>query len=204
MILVYHEISNKIINNGNTVNFLVFIAQIVLLKIMGKKFVTLNNYVQKNKNLIVLRFDDVSKETLRCVIPILNFFKCPAEFFVVEDFVKSNNGYWADTEDLKNIVTYGHRIQYHSKSHKNLTQIDNLNELLDEILPPEFLINIDPKGMEYFAYPYWVYNEQIIKLVQKYYKAALSGNSACIGLYNKESSEYELDGIKMTNTKIII
>lgn len=84
MILVYHEISNKIINNGNTVNFLVFIAQIVLLKIMGKKFVTLNNYVQKNKNLIVLRFDDVSKETLRCVIPILNFFKCPAEFLLLK------------------------------------------------------------------------------------------------------------------------
>ena len=198
MILVYHEISNKINKNENNVHFIIFTIQILILKTMRKKIVALKQYNENDKRQVVLRFDDVDKQTLKYVLPILKILSCPAEFFVVEDFVNSNNGYWADIDDLKNIVNQGHRIQYHSKSHKNLTQIDNQTELIEEIIPPEFLLKTDSEGMEFFAYPYWVYNEQVIEIVKKYFKGALSGNHICTPDGGSDSG-YVLDGIKMKN-----
>ena len=103
MILTYHNI-NFISKDENTVNVFFFIIHLLKIKFSNKKVVYLSEYDCNNKYHIVLRFDDVDKKTLHFVIPILKILKCPAEFFVVEEFVNSNNGYWADIDDLKNIV----------------------------------------------------------------------------------------------------
>lgn len=198
MILTYHNI-NFISKDENTVNVFFFIIHLLKIKFSNKKVVYLSEYDCNNKYHIVLRFDDVDKKTLHFVIPILKILKCPAEFFVVEEFVNSNNGYWADIDDLKNIVKNGHRIQYHSKSHKDLTQIQNEDELIKEITPPKFLCEIDPEGMKYFAYPFGVYNKHMVAdLIKRYYAGALSGNGYA------DSSQYVLDSIKMKNKVLYI
>ena len=174
MILTYHQIGSKI-KDLNTVHYFTFILHLCILKLFNIKVVFLNEYDENNKKLCVLRFDDVDKKTLKYAIPILKIFGYPAEFFVVSGFVSSNNNYWADVDDLRAISGIG-RLQYHSKSHKDLTEIDEIQAIEEEIKTPEWLKNINSEGFNYFAYPYWKYDDRIINCIQKYYKGALSGN----------------------------
>lgn len=192
MILTYHSVHSKV-KNSNTVNFFVFILQLLYLKLRGKSFVTLKNYNKEDKKQIVIRFDDVDKKTLRYVIPVLKVFKAPAEFFICESFVLSQDRYWASVTDLKNIVKKGFRLQYHSKTHPDLSAITDLQVLEEEIRIPEFLKEIDHEGFEYFAYPYWVYNDNVVEIVKKFYKAALSGNG------KSNYTNWAMDSIKMKN-----
>ena len=192
MILTYHSVHSKV-RNANTVNYLVFILQLLCLKLRGKLFVSLKNYDKEDKKHIVIRFDDVDKKTLNYVIPILRAFKAPAEFFVCESFVLSKEGVWADIADLQKVVQKGFRLQYHSKTHPDLTAITDLQVLEEEIRIPEFLKEIDNEGFEYFAYPYWVYNDNVIEIVKKNYKAALSGNG------KSNYTNWAMDSIRIEN-----
>lgn len=175
MILVYHNID--LYSKGEkTVSVFKFFLQILLLKLCGKKIVSLFDYDMKDKHQFVLRFDDVDKITLKYALPVLKFLKCPAEFFVCEQFVAANDGYWANIDDLKNLVKQGFRLQYHSKNHIKLDTINDIKVLETEIKPPKYLKNIDIHGFKYFAYPCWCYNIDVISVVQNYFKGALSGN----------------------------
>lgn len=197
MILTYHNIDLNS-KHVNVVNIIIFILQMLTLKILRKKIVFLKHYDMLNDNQIVLRFDDVDKKTIKYVIPILQFFKYPAEFFVCDDFIKSNDNYWANLDDLKQIVNLGFRIQYHSKSHIKLTSICDFQKLDSEIKVPEYLKTIDSQGFEYFAYPYWEYNDKILSVIKKYYEGALSGNG------KSNNTIWAMDSIKILNNLWII
>ena len=77
--------------------------------------------------------------------------------------------------------------------HKLLTEIINEKELLDELICPDWLKEIDLKGFKYLAYPFWRYNDNIIDIIQKYYIGARSGN----GFSN--NTQYAMDSIKVTS-----
>ncbi len=196
MILTYHKIDIKS-KDENTVSLFIFFMQLLVLKITNKKSVLLENYDMNNKSHFVIRFDDVDKKTLKYAIPVLRIFKYLAEFFVCEDFVLSGGNYWADINNLKKIVSLGHRLEYHSKSHKNLIEIEQEKLLEKEIKTPDALKIIDKNSFKYFAYPYWKYNDKIISIVMKYFNGALSGN----GFSNQ--TIWAMDSIKMKNTLVM-
>jgi peptidoglycan/xylan/chitin deacetylase (PgdA/CDA1 family) len=199
MIFVYHDI-NIISKNENTVSIIVFVFQMLLILITNKKVVSLQEFfLKQDKDNVVICFDDGYKHVKKYALFILKIFRFPFEIFVCSDFVKKGdygNKKYLSLKDLKSIVTNKIRIQYHTKSHKRLTEINNQDELKTEIVCPDFLKNVDEKGFDYIAYPYWVWNKNVIDIVKENYRGARSGN----GYAN--NTMYAFDSVKVKNSII--
>lgn len=195
MILTYHKVLEKFDGENNATSLLSFEKQIKSLK--GKTVVSLADYDMHNKNHIVLSFDDGYSSIHSHVAPILNTLGYPFEIFIVKDFFdqgENGNGAFMDREALKMCVNLGGHIQYHTKTHPKLTEIEDREKLEEEIKVPDEIKNIDPKGFEYFAYPFWQYNDRILNIVKKYYKGARSGNGYAT------NSIYAMDSIRMCDS----
>jgi len=196
VILVYHNISIKS-KDENTLSFLDFVLQMLKLKIKNTKIVSLNEY-DVNSDNVVIAFDDGFHNVLKYAYPILKLFKYHFEIFICDKYVKeanSGNKHFLNIDELKFLVRNGAHLQYHSKSHKNLTAISNNDELECEIICPEDLRKLDKNGFKFFAYPFWVYNDSVINIVKKYYRGARSGNGYA------DNSEYALDSVKVMENK---
>lgn len=72
---------------------------------------------------------------------------------------------YCDWDQIMELVNQGAQLGWHSRTHRDLTTLDE-EELIDEIRPPF--------RMDYFAYPYGRYNQQVVDVVRKYYKKAYS------------------------------
>ena len=192
MILTYHNI-DILSKDENTVCLLFFIIHLLSLKFQQKKIVFLDEYNPKDKNHVVLRFDDGYLNVYKYVAPILKFFNFKFEIFVCPCFI--GNDCFMNLELLKNIQKFNCRIQYHTLNHKDLSLIEDENILDREISPSEILKNLfSDLNFKYIAYPYWRFNDKAIKIAKKYYKGALSGN----GFSN--NTQWALNGIKVLNT----
>ena len=190
-ILVYHKIALRSKDNL-TVSIYNFIKHLFFLK--GKEVVYLQDYSPNKKTQYVLRFDDGYKSIKHFVAPLMKLFGFPYEIFIVDNFYRNallGNKVWCNKQDLEYIIKSGGRLQYHSKSHPDLTK--QTEDLPAELLVPQDLRNLDKKGFTFFAYPFWKYNQIVINEVQKHYIGALSGNGF------GDDSTYALNGIKMDN-----
>ena len=189
MIFTFHKIS-FMRTDSITCNLFGFIKQMFVLS--KYKVVYLRDYNPNDKNQAVIRFDDGCKSLLKYAVPILKIFGYPFELFIVADFIaegeKGNKGF-LNKKELMQIVNKNGRLQYHSKSHVKLTEISDYEKLKAEIICPTEIKELDNNGFEYFAYPYWVYNDKITAIVKEYYKGALSGNGYSMG------GQYSLDSV---------
>jgi len=177
MILTYHKI--KLFSGYDSIAIGFFDFFLKMLSLKRKEIVYLDSYNPDDKNQIVITFDDGYKEIIKYAIPVLKFFNYPFEVFLVSDFfdaAEQGNKDYCNKNDIKKIIKNGGRLQYHSKTHPHLDKIDNLEILKDEIKVPEHLIKLDPKGFNFFAYPFWSYNDNVISIVKNYFQGARSGN----------------------------
>lgn len=192
MILTYHNI-DFISKDENTVCLLFFIVHLLILKIKHKRIVFLDEYNPDDKTQVVLRFDDGYLNIYKYVAPILKLFNFKFEIFISPCFI--GKILYMDLDMLKKIQHFNCRIQYHALNHKNLSLIEDEELLDEEIRPSEFFKdNFSDLNFNYIAYPYWKYNDKAVKIAQKYYKGALSGN----GFSN--NTQYALNSIKVLNT----
>ena len=181
MIYTYHHIKTKVKNNITITPFRFFLDMVGLI---GKKVVYLDDYNPDDSKNVVLTFDDGYKSFLKYAFPILRFFKYPFEICVCSDFV-NDHGYYLSCEDLRYLVKNGAHLQYHSKSHKDLTTLNSDDEIIAEITCPVYLKELDKNSFKFFAYPYWNTNEHIAKLVTKNgYIVGLSGDGRTRNLPN--------------------
>lgn len=197
MIFTYHKIS-FLKSDKSTVNLWNFIRQ--MFEARKYKVVFLKDYDINDKNQIVLRFDDGYKSVLKYAVPVLKFFGYPFEVFIVEKFYdKEEKGdkNFMDKKDLKEVIKAGGRLQYHTKSHPDLSLIEDKEKLKLEIICPEYLKALDKNGFEFLAYPFWKHNCETMKIIQENYKGACSGNGFA------ENTDYSMDGIRAEANTII-
>lgn len=199
MILVYHKISFKK-NENITIDIFSFIKQLLQLKIKGYKVVHLDEYNFQDAAQIVIRFDDGYKSVLKYALPVLKFFNFPFEVFIVENFfisAQKGNNKFLNKNDLEKIVKSKGRLQYHTKSHPDLSTIKDESKLQKEIICPDYIKALDINGFKYFAYPFWKYSPESIEIIKQHYQGACSGNG-----FAKDDA-YLMDGIKVNkDTKI--
>ncbi len=95
--------------------------------------------------------------------------------FIMGDYVGTDNSFdegkhyleefctWQELYDLRD--NYNCELAWHTKSHRDLTKLSQ-EELEEEIKPRV--------PMDKFAYPYGKFNDDVIKVVKKYFKEAYS------------------------------
>lgn len=172
-----------------------------MLDIQNKKVVYLDDYNPINPDLIVITFDGVYKNVLDYALPILDKFNYPFELFISSDYIGINNSFdvpeplasFVDIEDLKLMVARNGRLQWHTRSHPDLTNDTNADDLLRELEVPDDLQKLDDKGFKWFAYPYGKFNETVLKKAKEKFHGAVSchqGNGTDI---------YQLNRVTVTN-----
>jgi peptidoglycan/xylan/chitin deacetylase (PgdA/CDA1 family) len=159
-----------------------------------KEVVYLDEFDVHKKNQVVITFDDGYKNFLKYAFPILKIFKYKFELFVIGEYyintkVSERNlvRQWLTKKDLEKVLkTSNGRLQYHTRTHYHLTEIENINTLEEEMKLPGQLKKLDASGFSWLAYPYCDWNNQVVQIAKKYYKGARAGE----GGKNKNDPDY--------------
>jgi peptidoglycan/xylan/chitin deacetylase (PgdA/CDA1 family) len=200
MILMYHDISPEIVNDY-CVSLDVFADQMNYLR--KYEVVNLADYDLGNPRHVVITFDDGCSNVIQHALPIMEKHSYPFEIFVVGDFIHGNvsgesgfdqaNGY-AHLDKLKQAADSLGRIQWHSRSHPNLSRlsIDIIQQELD--VPAHFRDLFPPPHFRWFAYPYGEHDGRVVDEARQRFDGAVSvylGNNV---------DRFQLNRIMVTDT----
>ena len=181
MILLYHKIS---VDNPSLwwVDVDNFYRQ--MYELQNRKVVFLDDYDSSNEDHVVLTFDGIYKNVLEYAAPMLQKFKYPFELFVTSNYLGKDNKWdgnepyaeFANIDDLKRLVRMGGRLQWHTQSHPDMDQLEDIKTIQDELSVPTFLSEIDPEGFKWFAFPHGNYSPTVLTEVGKRFRGSLSCN----------------------------
>ena len=171
-----------------------FYRQMIELK--SKQVVYLDDYNPQDPNHVVITFDGVYKNILKYAAPILQEFNYVFELFVSSNYVGSDNTFdteepitqFADFQDLKALVNINGRLQWHTKSHPDLTVEKDGVDIFGELDIPEDIKALDRNGFQWFAYPYGRFNQKVLEAVKDRFSGAVScfqGNDLDIYCLNR-------------------
>jgi hypothetical protein len=144
-----------------------------------QNWVFLNDYTDPvNQN--VMTFDGPYTSLLEGADQL----KIPFEVFVFwgnlgTDRLKNTDQRFCTWDETKQLEKYGARLQWHTRTHRRLTEIDAQEQEFDII--PAF-------ECEWFAYPYGDFNESAKEITKKYYRGAVSviqGNDTDVYCLNR-------------------
>lgn len=173
-------------------------------------------YEYRNKNAIMLTFDDSYKTVYTNLLPILSKLekkygkKVKVVLFVNpgtlanEDNMSSSH---LECQDLRAGLQKGFfDIQSHGDNHKNLTEISQ-QEIVSELLLARIKLrkcteDLDPdqKVASHLAYPYGAYNKQVLEYVNKYYLSAYLYNDKLLN-YSCLQDNYKIPRLMVNRQK---
>ncbi len=178
MILLYHKI-----DSGNKTQWWVsadtFYRQMAQLK--HKKVVYLDDYDPNNSEHVVITFDGVYENLLKYAAPILKKFGYPFELFITGDTIGKGNEFdtveppcdFASKDTLRKLIDIGGRLQWHTKTHRKITDVKDL-EVKAEVLPPQSIRSLDKDGFRWFGYAHGIFDDRSQDLVKKHYTGGLA------------------------------
>ena len=173
-ILCYHSVSEA--DWQFSVDPLEFEKQIEFLS-QTKKVISLEEIINQgedeNLNRVAITFDDGYEDIYKKAFPIFKKYGIKAAVFVMgdEELVDraqlGNNKKLLSLGQIKKLKQAGWEIGFHSRTHSDLTKIDE-NLLKGEIIQGKQEVE-EKLGFKvrYFAYPRGLYSKNIIKAVQK-------------------------------------
>lgn len=172
-----------------------------MLELKSRKVVYLDDYDPKNPENFVITFDGIYKNVVDYALPILKDFNYPFELFISSDYIGIDNSFdcsepladFVNLEELKFLTEMNGRLQWHTKSHPDLTKEKHLSKIVSELEIPDDLKNLDPQGFKWFAYPYGNFNQIVVDEVKKRFVGALSCNQG------NDIDVYCLNRITVTN-----
>jgi GT2 family glycosyltransferase len=144
--------------------------------------VSLDEYDIADPRHVVITFDGVYEGIYRCALPILKKFSYPFELFLVGSYIGQVNEFdrevepaarFASEEELRALVAGGGHLQWHSRTHQDLTTLDP-RQLSDEVRIPERIRELDPKGFNWFAYPHGKSSHHVANEARLVFKGALA------------------------------
>jgi len=169
-----------------------------MLELGSKQVVYLDDYDPHNPNHVVITFDGVYKNILKYAAPILQELNYPFELFISSNYIGIDNSFdteepltqFANLQDLKIMVSMNGRLQWHTKSHPDLSFDSNgVNaNILDELDIPKECKELDTSGFNWFAYPYGRFNQKVLELVKDRFLGSVScdqGNNSDIYCLNR-------------------
>ena len=179
MILLYHKISLE-----SPTKWWVTIDDFYrqMNEIQNKKVVYLDEYDAADPDQVVITFDGVYDNVALFAAPILSYFNFPFELFIIGDQVGRENVFnpeeprttFASRQLLSAMVERGGRLQWHSKTHDDLSLIMDTQQIDAELQIADDLRKIDPHGFRWLAYPHGRFSDSLISRARKKFAGALS------------------------------
>ena len=178
-ILLYHRIAEPQPGTSLCVSPVDFEKHIEYLYNQGYKVVSMDeisDYFKRrgkiDKKTIVLTFDDGYEDFFTNAYPVLRKFGFNATVFLVTDYVGKTNVWdhrdgWPKAklmswEQVKELSQKGVSFGSHGKTHKPLTKMHSIKEVIAEIKLSKKIIEIGAKRpIRCFSYPYGRYNKFI-------------------------------------------
>jgi peptidoglycan/xylan/chitin deacetylase (PgdA/CDA1 family) len=173
-------------------------------------------YEHRNKQMIMLTFDDGYKSLYTNLLPILSrlekkYNKKIKVVLFINPGTLANKNSLASThlgcQELRKGWQKGFfDIQSHGDNHKNLTEISQ-QQVVSELLLARIklrkcLDDLDPeqKVASHLAYPYGAYNTQVEKYVTKYYSSGYLYNDKLLN-YTCLKDNYKIPRLMVNRTK---
>jgi peptidoglycan/xylan/chitin deacetylase (PgdA/CDA1 family) len=193
-ILVYHSIE-EYSGKGSKELYVTpvnFEKQMRFLKDHGYTLLTFERWedLKSVNKPIFITFDDGYKNNLNAFKVLEKIrddrFQPVATFFVISEFIGRPNR--LTEKELKMMSdTKVISIQSHTRTHPDLTQIDNLDNELK--VSKEKIEKITGRPVLALAYPYGNFNDRVVQETKKYYKYGLTTTP---GPYMKKGLKNEL------------
>jgi len=189
-ILTFHSISD---NNRDFFAVLpsVFEAEMQRLTEKGYKGISLRQFYENagQGKIVVLTFDDGYKDFFDTVVPILNALNFSATVFILAGLIGSlacwrkkelQSSVLLNWNDIHSAIDAGYEIGSHGLYHPNYFHLST-EGLKQEIDGSKRIIEENIKApITSFAYPYNIYNEQIMEIVKgASYKYAVRNGTGC-------------------------
>ncbi|GAH14125.1 unnamed protein product, partial [marine sediment metagenome] len=116
-----------------------------MLELKGYDVVYLDDYDPADAGKAVITFDGIYKNVLQFAAPILSRFNYPFELFITSDQLNGDNAFdsvepeahFVSIEECQELILFGGRLQWHTRSHANLKDVFALDEIQRELEIPE-------------------------------------------------------------------
>lgn len=135
--------------------------------------------------LVAITFDDGFQNIRKYGLPILERHGFPATVFLVAEYCERDNGWpsqppvvrrrsllrWSEVKEMCAArITFGS----HTLTHPDLTDLPRASAAEEIISSKKRIEDTIGRSVEFFAYPYGAYNEQVKTLVKQHYSLACS------------------------------
>lgn len=203
-ILVYHGMRPLRPNDGDLVKMFntepqVFEKQMQYLKDNNYSVISFNDLYEAlnsgkklSEKSVILSFDDGSQSQYDYAFPVLKKFNFTATFFIFTS--APGHKYFLTWDEIKELDAAGMTIGSHTLNHPYLDKITDPKELEKQIIYGKTSLEKHMgKIVDFFAYPFGEYNDQIIEVVKK--SGFKMARSIHIGRYHTIADLYTLKGI---------
>ena len=180
MILVYHKVSLESPTHW-WVTADAFDAQ--LADLQSFDVVRLDEYDPSNSRHVVITFDGPYADVVTYGLPLLEKWGYPFEVFVIGGWVGKENTFdqhveprarFADLRQLDQLVKAGGRLQWHTRSHCRLADLDEQSLALELEPQAELRTRFGAPHFEWFAYPHGETSEKVSALVKTRFSGAVA------------------------------
>ena len=182
-ILCYHQLRDfKSTDSKRAKDYIVpvgnFREQIKLLADSGYHSILpdqLYDYLNHGKSLpekpVMITFDDTRLEHYTEALPELNKYGFKGVFFIMT--VSLNRPGYMSKEQVRQLGEEGHVIGLHTWNHKNVKTFIDEDWLIQVEKPAEQLRQITGKPVDYFAYPFGLWDKSALQKMKEHrFKAA--------------------------------
>jgi peptidoglycan/xylan/chitin deacetylase (PgdA/CDA1 family) len=153
----------------------------------------LNDYYTKGKALpskpVMITFDDTRLDQYTAALPELNKYGFKGVFFIMT--VSLGRPGYMSRDQVKELSDLGHTVGSHTWDHKSVKKYTDADWTTQIVKPSQQLQNITGKPIEYFAYPFGLWNKEAIAGLRKY-----SNFKAVFQLYAKRDDKDPLYTIR--------